>query len=70
MKFSTSIFSSGVGTTQRDLQIKLEQERDVENFIGYVEDFLRLTSSDEQKGIRELHQDFTIKYLIKPLKCI
>ena len=41
-----------------DLQIKLEEERDVENFIGYVEDFFRLTSSDEQKGIRELHQDF------------
>ena len=43
---------------ERELQIKLEEERDVENFIDYVEAYFQLTPSDEQKGIRELHQDF------------
>ena len=43
---------------ERELWIKLEEERDVENFIGSVEDYLQLTPSDEQKGVRELHEDF------------
>ena len=43
---------------ERELQIKLDEERYVENFIDYVEDYFQLTSSDEQKGIRELHEDF------------
>ena len=30
----------------------------MENFIDYVEAYFRLTPSDEQKGIRELHEDF------------
>ena len=40
---------------ERELQIELEEKRDVENFIDYVEDYFQLTPSDEQKGIRELH---------------
>ena len=43
---------------ERELQIKLEEERDVENFIDYVEAYFQLTPSEEQKGVRELHQDF------------
>ena len=43
---------------ERELQIKLEGERDVENFIDYVEAYFQLTPSDEQKGVRELHEDF------------
>ena len=43
---------------EKELQIKLEEERDVENFIYYVEDYFRLTPSDEQKLVRELHEDF------------
>ena len=43
---------------ERDLQIKLEEERDQENFVGYVEACFQITPSDEQKGIRELHEDF------------
>ena len=46
---------------ERDLQIKLEEKRDVENFIDYVEDYFQLTPSDEQKGIRELHEEFKKK---------
>ena len=42
----------------RELQIKLEEERDVEKFIDYVEAYFPLTPSDEQNGVRELHQDF------------
>ena len=42
----------------RELQIKLEDKIDVENFTDYVEDCFQLTPSDEQKGIMELHQDF------------
>ena len=30
----------------------------MENLIDYVEDYFQLTPSDEQKGIRELHEDF------------
>ena len=43
---------------ERDLQIKLEEGKEQENFIAYVEACFQLTPSDEQKGIRELHQDF------------
>ena len=43
---------------ERDLQIKLDEKRDVENFVDSVEVNFQLTSSDEQKGIRELHEDF------------
>ena len=43
---------------ERDLKIKLEDKRDVENFVDYVEAYFQLTPSDEQKGIRELHKDF------------
>ena len=42
---------------ERELQIKLEEERDVENFINYVENYFQLTPSNEQKGVRELHED-------------
>ena len=42
----------------REQQIKLEDERDVENFIDYVEAYFQLTPPDEQKGVRELHEDF------------
>ena len=43
---------------EKDLQIKLEEKRDVENFVDFVEDYFQLTSSDEQKGIRELYEYF------------
>ena len=43
---------------ERELQIKLEEERDVENFFGYVEAYFQLTPPDEQKGVRELYEDF------------
>ena len=43
---------------ERELWIKLEEERDVENFIDYAEAYFQLTPSDEQKGVRELHEDF------------
>ena len=43
---------------ERELQIKLEEEIDVENFIDYIEAYFWLTPSDEQKGVRELHEDF------------
>ena len=43
---------------ERELQIKLEEEIDVETFIDYVEDYIQLTPSDEQKGVRELREDF------------
>ena len=43
---------------ERELQIKLEEERDVENFIDNVEAYFQLTPRDEQKGVRELHEDF------------
>ena len=42
----------------RELQIQLEEERDVENFFGFVEAYFQLTPPDEQKGIRELYEDF------------
>ena len=43
---------------ERERQKKLEEERDVENFIDYVEAYFQLTPPDEQKGVRELHEDF------------
>ena len=43
---------------ERELQIKLEEERDVENFIDYVEAYFQLTPPDEQKILMELHEDF------------
>ena len=43
---------------ERELQIKLEEERDVEKFIDYVEEYFHLTPPDKQKGERELHEDF------------
>ena len=30
----------------------------MENFIDYVEAYFQLTPSSEQKGVRELHEDF------------
>ena len=43
---------------ERDLQIKLDEEKEQENFVDYVQDYFQLTASDERKGIRELHKDF------------
>ena len=43
---------------ERELHIKLEEERDVENLFDYVEAYFRLTPPDEQKGVRELYDDF------------
>ena len=43
---------------ERELQIKLEEERDVENFFDYVEAYFQLTPSDEKKGVREIYDDF------------
>ena len=43
---------------ERELQIKLEEERDVENFIDYVEAYFQLTPPNEQKVVRELYEDF------------
>ena len=41
----------------KKVQIKLEEEKDVKNFIKYVEDYFQLTPSDEQKVVMELHED-------------
>ena len=43
---------------ERELQIKLEEEKDVEKFIDYVEDYFKLTPPDKQKGVREIYEDF------------
>ena len=43
---------------ERGIHIKLEQEKDQENFVDYVEACFQLTPSDEQKGIKEQHEDF------------
>ena len=43
---------------ERELQIKLEQERDIEKSIDCVEAYFQLTPSDEQKGVREVYEDF------------
>ena len=50
-------------TQERDLQIKLEEKRDVEKFVNYVESYFKKTPSDEQKGIRELHEKFKKKHI-------
>ena len=54
---------------ERALQINLEENIYVENFIDYVEGYFQLTPSDEQKGVKELHEDFkkthiTVKQLL------
>ena len=41
-----------------EIQIKLEEEIDVESFIEYVEAYFQLTPQDEQKGVRGLYEDF------------
>ena len=38
--------------------MKLEEERDQENFISYVEAYYEPTPTYEHKGIRQLHHDF------------
>ena len=43
---------------ERELQKKLEEERDVEKFFDYVEAYFQLTPPDKQKGVRELYDDF------------
>ena len=43
---------------ERELQIQLEEERDMGKFIDYIEDYFQLPPSDEQKVVRELYQDF------------
>ena len=40
------------------LQIKLEEERDQEKLIYFVEDYCELTPTYEQKGTRKLYHDF------------
>ena len=40
---------------ERELQIKSEEERDLENFIDYVEAYFQLTPPDEQKVVRGLY---------------
>ena len=43
---------------ERDLQIKLEEGKEQEKSVDYAEDYFQLTPPNEQKGIREMHQDF------------
>ena len=43
---------------ERELRIKLEQERYVEKFIDYVEAYFQITPPYEQKVVRELYDDF------------
>ena len=43
---------------EREIQIKLEEERDVEKFIDYVEAYFQLTPPDDQREVRGLHEDF------------
>ena len=43
---------------EREIQKKLEEVIDVENFIEYVEAYFQLTPPDEQKGVRELYENF------------
>ena len=42
---------------ERELQIKLEEERYVEKFIDCVEAYFQLTPPDEQKVERELYEN-------------
>ena len=46
---------------ERELQIKPEEEIDIEKFIDYVEYSFQLIPSDEQKWVRELHEYFNKK---------
>ena len=43
---------------ERELQIKLEEEQYVENFIDYVEAYFQLTPPDEQKVERKLYENY------------
>ena len=43
---------------ERELQIKLEEERDVEKFIDYAEAYFQLTPPDKQKVERELYENY------------
>ena len=43
---------------ERELHIKLEEERDVENFNDCVEDYFQLIPPDNQKGVRGIYEDF------------
>ena len=43
---------------ERDLQIKSEEVKEQENSVAYVEDYFQITPPDEQKGVREIHEDF------------
>ena len=43
---------------ERELHIKLEEERYVENFFNYVEAYFQLTPPDEQRVVKELYEDF------------
>ena len=43
---------------ERELQIKLEEERDVEKFVEFVEAYFQLTLPDKQKVVKELYEDF------------
>ena len=44
-------------TQDRERQIKLQEERDVEKFIDYVEAYFQLTPPNEQKVERELYEN-------------
>ena len=46
----------GEGTTD-----KIRRGKRAGKLFLYVEDYFQLTPSDEQKGIREIHQDFKKK---------
>ena len=48
-------------TQERELQIKLEEERDQEDFVDCLEAYSWLTLSDEQKLLREMHEEFNKK---------
>ena len=39
-------------------QIESDEGKEQENIVDYVDTYFQLTPSDEQKGIRDLHQDF------------
>ena len=61
-------------TLERALHIELEEGKEQENSVACVEAYFKLATSDEQKGIRELHQDFkkknhTIKQLLVRICC-
>ena len=43
---------------EKEIQLKLEEERDVENFFDCVEAYFQLTPPDKQKGVWELYDDF------------